>query len=105
MSAMGRFLTYTSGLILQAVASDLRYGFEIMDATGLPSGTVYPALRALERRGLVESEWEEEDVAHAAGRPARKYYSLTAAGAGALSELVQRFRGLAHAVPAPSGTP
>ena len=30
--------TYTGALVLQALAKDRRYGFEIMDATGLPSG-------------------------------------------------------------------
>src|SRR5688572_19862296 len=42
------FLTYSSALVLQAIASGYRYGFDVMDVTGLPSGTVYPALRKLE---------------------------------------------------------
>ena len=100
---MARFLTYTSSLILQAVASELRYGFEIMDVTGLPSGTVYPALRGLERRGFVDSHWEGEEEAHAAGRPARKYYRITAGGSRELAGLVERFRGLEAAIPAASG--
>lgn len=95
---MARFLTFTSGLVLQALASNLRYGFEIMDATGLPSGTVYPALRSLERRGLVTAAWEDAEKAHAAGRPARKYYRLTADGDRQLASLRERFRGLEQAI-------
>ena len=98
---MARFLTFTSGIILQALASDLRYGFEIMDATGLPSGTVYPALRTLEHRRLVSARWEDKTQARSAGRPARKYYQLTPEGDQALATLRERFRGLAHAVPTP----
>jgi PadR family transcriptional regulator, regulatory protein PadR len=44
----------------------------------LPEGTVYPALRRLERDGLVDSEWD----AGAARR--RRVYRLTAEGASAL---------------------
>lgn len=98
---MARFLTFTSGVILQALSNDLRYGFEIMDATGLPSGTVYPALRTLEHRQLVSARWEDEAEARSAGRPARKYYQLTPAGDEALAALRERFHGLAHAVPTP----
>ena len=35
-------------LILQALDNGYYYGFDIMDVTGLPSGTVYPALRRME---------------------------------------------------------
>lgn len=34
-----------------------------MDATGLPDGTVYPILRRLERRGVLEGRWEDEEAA------------------------------------------
>ena len=44
-------LTYPTALVLQALASGYHYGFDIMDATGLPSGTVYPVLRRLETGG------------------------------------------------------
>jgi len=40
-------LTYATTLILKTIAEGRPHGFEIMDATGLPSGTVYPALRRL----------------------------------------------------------
>ena len=34
-------LTYPTALVLQALARGFHHGFDIMDATGLPSGTVY----------------------------------------------------------------
>jgi PadR family transcriptional regulator len=57
-----------------------RYGVQLMQATGLPSGTLYPILVRLQRAGWVESRWEEADPS-AEGRPNRRYYRLTAPGA------------------------
>jgi DNA-binding PadR family transcriptional regulator len=65
-----------------------------MEATGLTSGTVYPALERLESRGLVTSTWEDEADAHADGRPARRYFTLTAAGATALKAALDRYKAL-----------
>ena len=49
---MGKgFLTYSTAVILQAVANGYLYGFDIIDMTGVPGGTVYPALRRLEDAG------------------------------------------------------
>ena len=48
--------------VLQAIAGGHQYGFEIMEVTGLPGGTVYPALAALERDGLVNSDWEDPEI-------------------------------------------
>ena len=70
-------LTHTSALILQTIGAGYRYGFDIMEATGLPSGTVYPALRRLEQLALIQSTWEKASKALAEQRPARKYYKLT----------------------------
>jgi PadR family transcriptional regulator, regulatory protein PadR len=55
---------------------------------------VYPALGRLERDGLVTSAWENEQAAHAEGRPARRYYKLTAPGVKALSEATAFYRSL-----------
>lgn len=66
---MGKgYLSYSATAILQAVASGYRYGFDIMDITGLPSGAVYPALRRREETGLVISKWEKAGVALRGGR-------------------------------------
>ena len=73
-------ITHATALILQALASGLRHGFQIMEVTGLASGTVYPVLRRLEREKAVESEWEDREEASAAGRPRRRIYQLTESG-------------------------
>ena len=91
-------LSFAGAAILQALAHDYRYGFDVMDVTGLPSGTVYPALRRLEQAGLVISKWEDEDTARSDQRPARKYYELTNAGRETLGEAVSRYRGLERAI-------
>ena len=51
-------LSHSAALILKALSLGYCFGFDIMEATGLPSGTVYPALRRLERDELVVSRWE-----------------------------------------------
>jgi len=45
--------------ILHAIAAGNRFGFDIMDATGLTSGTVYPTLDRFESLGYVTSHWED----------------------------------------------
>ena len=87
-------LTYTTALILDVLARGHRYGFEIMDVTGLPSGTVYPALRRLEAFGHVASHWEDEAGATKEGRPARRYYTLSGEGETVLSTARRRFPAL-----------
>ena len=92
---MGRTnLSFGSVSILHAIASGSRFGFDIMAATGLTSGTVYPALDRLEQLGFLRSHWEDEADAHAEGRPARRYFRLTAPGARALEAALERFRAL-----------
>ncbi len=84
-------LSHTAAMILQTIDNGCRYGFDIMDATGLPSGTVYPALRRMESDGLVAAQWESEKKAHADQRPARKYYRLTRSGSDVLEEAQRRY--------------
>ena len=91
-------LSFSGSAILQALAHDYQYGFDIMDVTGLPSGTVYPALRRLEQAGMVVSKWESEEAARNEQRPARKYYELTKDGHEMLAEAVGRYRGLKRAI-------
>jgi DNA-binding PadR family transcriptional regulator len=89
-----RRLSITAVSVLHAIAGGYQYGFDIIDQTGLPSGTVYPALSRLERDGLVRSAWEDQLHAHAEGRPARRYYKLTAPGVKALAEATVYYRAL-----------
>lgn len=86
--------------MLQALADGAGYGFDVIDVTGLPSGTVYPALGRLERDGYVRSSWEDERAAHLEGRPARRYYRVTSAGVRALGEALDYYRALLPARPA-----
>jgi PadR family transcriptional regulator len=102
------YLTYSTAVILQAIGNGYLYGFDIIDITGVPGGTVYPALRRLEDAGYLTSKWEKQRVAQAETRPPRKYYELTRAGEEVLAEAVKRYRLLDQApiqrkrVPKPS---
>jgi PadR family transcriptional regulator len=90
-----RRLSITSVSVLQAIADGFAYGFDIIDRTRLPSGTVYPALSRLERDGYVRSAWEDAHRAHKDGRPARRYYRVTAHGVRALADGRDYYRTLA----------
>jgi PadR family transcriptional regulator PadR len=85
-------LTYPTTLVLHALAHGVRYGFDIIDATELPSGTVYPILRRLEREALVSAQWEDAAVAREDQRPPRRYYELTSAGQAVLETAIARYR-------------
>ena len=54
-----------------------RHGYDLLKATGLASGTLYPLLRRLEESGAIEAEWRDSPVR---GRPPRHAYRITAAG-------------------------
>jgi len=61
-------------------------------------GTLYKALGRMEAGGLLESRWEDPDLAVADGRPRRRLYRVTPLGARAVAE--------AHAAePSPSFRP
>jgi PadR family transcriptional regulator len=92
--AMNRPLSFSAASVLHAIADGVRYGFDIMDRTALPSGTVYPALSRLERDGFVKSHWEDLQKAHGDRRPPRRYYRITPEGQRALSLALERFHAL-----------
>ena len=96
-------LSYTALFVLQAVARGYRFGFDIMDVTQLPSGTVYPALRRLESFGFVESAWEEDARARRNARPRRRNYQLTAAGRRMLTVANSRYRAVQALFPQKAG--
>jgi PadR family transcriptional regulator PadR len=83
-------------LILALISRREMYGYEIVaelratthGAIDLPEGTVYPALRRLERDGIVEGHWVEVG----AGSPRRRYYRLTLKGERALAEGREEWR-------------
>ena len=92
-------LSYAALFVLQALAQGYRFGFDVMDVTGLPSGTIYPALRRLEALGYVESDWEDDGRARRANRPRRRYYELTKPGKQQLAEADARYRAVARLFP------
>jgi DNA-binding PadR family transcriptional regulator len=92
-------LSHTAALILQALDGGFVYGFSIMEMTGLPSGTVYPAMRRLESNDLIRSHWERQSIADAEQRPPRKYYKLTAQGKATLEASRRRYPLLERLIP------
>jgi PadR family transcriptional regulator, regulatory protein PadR len=91
-------MTPAIGRVLKAFLDDpaaKRYGFELMQITGMTSGSLYPTLAKVERAGWIRGEREPIDPREQ-GRPARRYYMLTAegatTGAAALTEFSQQFR-------------
>jgi PadR family transcriptional regulator, regulatory protein PadR len=82
-------------LLLGLIAKREMYGYELLaelrrttDAVvDLPEGTVYPALRRLERQGLVRGRWVTVPDA-----PRRRYYALTREGERALASGRRQWR-------------
>lgn len=89
-----RAMSRSTVAVLRALAEGAEYGFDVMEATGLASGTVYPILGRLESRGYASSRWEDPEVHRREGRPARKYYQITAEGRATLFDELERFREL-----------
>ena len=59
---------------------------ELEGARSLTShGTLYKALERLQTAGLLESRWEDPQIAAEEGRPRRRLYRVTGAGERALS--------------------
>lgn len=79
----GPRMTLPTQLVLRALLADPakeKYGLEICAEAGLPSGTIHPILARLHGYGWLEYRWEDADP-HEQGRPRRRYYKLTQAGA------------------------
>ena len=88
-------------LILAVLAEGPRHGYAIAreverrsrDALSLGEGALYPALRALEREGLIASRWEVQPSG-----PARRIYEITDAGRQKLARQVSAWQKLVEAV-------
>ncbi len=75
-------LTIPTARVLSVFLSDVetaRYGVDLMEQSGLGSGTIYPILQKLQAAGWVTAAWEDADAAEL-GRPIRRYYLLTPDG-------------------------
>ena len=87
--------------LLALLTGEPKYGFQLIKELrersdgffDVKEGTLYPALRRLEERRFVKSEWVERD----AGVP-RKYYTLTERGRSALAEATRVWGEMATSV-------
>jgi DNA-binding PadR family transcriptional regulator len=89
----GLRMTMPTQAVLRAFLADPlceRYGLELCDLAGLPSGTLYPILARLEQAGWVESRWEDPGTHVAEGRPRRRYYRVTTDGAQQAREAIAK---------------
>lgn len=76
-------MTQATLAVLRVLSENLTqemYGLQISAAAGLPSGTIHPILARLENAGWLEAAWEDIDPVKQ-GRPRRRYYKLSSAGA------------------------
>jgi DNA-binding PadR family transcriptional regulator len=86
-------LSKASAKVLKEFLSNPRqdqYGFGLMKATGVKSGSLYPILARFEENGWVERYDEIVDV-RAEGRPRRRLYRLTVTGRPAAKKAVTDF--------------
>ncbi len=81
-------------LVLHLIAQGPSYGNQLMERiAGMTEGvlsvnpnTMYPLLRRLEERGLIEGQWEHPE------RRTRRFYSLTADGRAEHARLLEDVR-------------
>jgi DNA-binding PadR family transcriptional regulator len=64
-----------------------RYGYDLMKAADISSGTLYPLLARLIEDGWLESRWGESEFP---GRPPRQLYRLTVDGRLKARQAVER---------------
>lgn len=91
---------HLEALILAVIEPGPLHGYAIMEALqrrsggtlDLPTGTLYPALRRLERAGYLRSSWST------VGGRRRRTYQLTAAGRDMLADERSEWRDFAAAI-------
>lgn len=94
------------GALIQQPDTEL-YGLEIVKASGLEPGTIYPILQRLRGAGWVSDRWEDPEPGHTEGRPPRRYYRLTMEGRARTVHALQRSRdrsGLSRLLTPPSSS-
>lgn len=78
-------MTLQTQLVLRTLLESpakARYGLELSQAAGLPTGTIHPILARLENAGWLGSFWEEGEIEKTdPPRPRRRYYRFTQHGA------------------------
>ena len=81
-------------LVLHLINEKPSYGNQLMERIGAMTAgvlsvnpnTMYPLLRQLEARGLIDGQWEHPE------RRSRRYYAITDAGAAEYDRLVTEVR-------------
>ncbi|GAB3812274.1 PadR family transcriptional regulator [Micromonospora zhanjiangensis] len=99
-------ITVPTARVLAALLTDPdadRYGLDLMQDTGLASGTLYPILHRLVTAGWLATRWEEIDPV-AQGRPARRYYRLTPEGVTRAGQALAELRASTAVAPEPRRT-
>lgn len=81
------------GLAVLARLRVERYGYTLRqaladDGLDMEESTLYPLLRRLEAKGLLNSEWREEE------KRKKRFYVLSPAGEDMLRRLVQEWRAI-----------
>ena len=90
-------------IVLRTLAAGPMHGYAIAkriktasrETLEIEEGSLYPALRQLEQRGLISSQWEVQERG-----PARRVYALTEEGREACAEQRAEWRGLVRGVQA-----
>ena len=86
-------------VLLHLIEERESYGYDLVERvhvlglTGVPDGSVYPALNRLEREGHVDSRLERSSAG-----PARKYYRLSDSGRQLLAERKRAWTALAEVI-------
>jgi PadR family transcriptional regulator PadR len=91
---------HLDALILAVLEQQALHGYAVIEALqansggalDLPTGTVYPALRRLERAGYVKSEWST------VGGRKRRTYELTSSGRRMLADERTEWRSFAAVI-------
>jgi PadR family transcriptional regulator PadR len=79
--------------VLAILQRGQRYGYDIVQALAggqglvMKEGTIYPLLNRMMNEGLVDARWQPSPEG-----PARKYYTLTAAGQERLQSMREEWR-------------
>ncbi|MFH0819250.1 MAG: PadR family transcriptional regulator [Patescibacteria group bacterium] len=87
--------------MLAVLFQDAMYGYQIIksiknrshDVLEFGEGTIYPALHAMGKDGLLKSEWRNES-----NFPQRKYYFITPKGKRVLKENVKEWQSFVGAI-------
>lgn len=88
---------WNEALILSAILKGKLHGYqiavEVEEKSGgrfkFNHGTLYPILHKLEKEGLINGGWQEEDT-----KRKRKYYTITSSGKKYLQQRIEEWRNL-----------